>query len=175
MSLLGAYWLLSHFSRVQLCATLWTVAHQAPLSMGFSRQEHWSGAPCPPPGDLPHSGTEPAPPTPPTLQAGSSSLGPPGKPPEHVSLALFEGRGRRSIQCRHRDGSLLACRRSPDPLERGGTNSERDQGVDQSDLIGVSRQKKTLKCKDQNLLRKLGIGSRNLGTSGYKVAYLCGY
>ena len=37
-------------SRVWLCATPWTVAHQAPLSMGFSRQEYWSGLPCPPPG-----------------------------------------------------------------------------------------------------------------------------
>ena len=37
----------------------WTAAHQAPLSMGFSRQEHWSGWPCPPPGDLPNPGIEP--------------------------------------------------------------------------------------------------------------------
>ena len=37
--------LLSRFSRVQLCATLWTATHQAPLSMGFSRQEYWSGLP----------------------------------------------------------------------------------------------------------------------------------
>jgi len=36
--------------------TLWTVAHQASLSMGFSRQEYWSGLPCPPPGDLPDPG-----------------------------------------------------------------------------------------------------------------------
>ena len=36
------------------------VAHQAPLSMGFSRQEYWSGLSCPPPGDLPHPGIEPA-------------------------------------------------------------------------------------------------------------------
>ena len=42
------------------CATLWMVAHQAPLSMGFSKQEHWSGFPCPPPGDLANPGTEPA-------------------------------------------------------------------------------------------------------------------
>ena len=41
--------LLSHFSRVQLCATPWTAAHQAPLSLGFSRQEHWSGLPFPSP------------------------------------------------------------------------------------------------------------------------------
>ena len=38
--------------------TLWIVAHQAPLSMGFSRHEYWSGLPCPPPGDLPNPGTE---------------------------------------------------------------------------------------------------------------------
>ena len=46
-------------SRVQLFATLWTVAHQAPLSMGFSRQQYWSGLPFPSPGDLPDPETEP--------------------------------------------------------------------------------------------------------------------
>ena len=45
--------LLSRFSRVRLCATLETAAHQAPPSLGFSRQEHWSGLSFPPPGDLP--------------------------------------------------------------------------------------------------------------------------
>ena len=50
---------LSHFSSVRLFATLWTVACHAPLSVGFSRQEYWSGLPCPPPGDLPDPGTEP--------------------------------------------------------------------------------------------------------------------
>ena len=49
----------SNFSHSQLFATLWTVAHQSPLSVGFSRQEYWSGLPCPPPGDLPHPGTDP--------------------------------------------------------------------------------------------------------------------
>ena len=52
------YAVLSGFSHVWLCATLWTVAHQAPLSMGFSRQEYWSGLPCPPPGHLPDPGIE---------------------------------------------------------------------------------------------------------------------
>ena len=47
-------------SCVQLCVTLWTVARQASLSMGFSRQEYWSGLPCPLPGDLPNSGIEAA-------------------------------------------------------------------------------------------------------------------
>ena len=41
------------FSCIQLPSTVWTTAYQAPLSMGFSRQEYWSGLPCPPPGDLP--------------------------------------------------------------------------------------------------------------------------
>ena len=50
---------LNHFSRVQLFATPWTVAHQAPLSMGFSRQECWSGLSSPPPGDLPNPGIKP--------------------------------------------------------------------------------------------------------------------
>ena len=45
-------------SRVQLFGTPWTIARQAPLSMGSSRQEYWSGLPCPPPGDLPHPGIE---------------------------------------------------------------------------------------------------------------------
>ena len=48
--------LLSH---VQLFATPWTVAHQTPPSMGFSRQEYWSGLPFPSPGDLPNPGIEP--------------------------------------------------------------------------------------------------------------------
>ena len=49
---------LSCFSRVRLCETPWTV-HQAPLSMGFSRQEYWSELPCPPPGHLPDPGIQP--------------------------------------------------------------------------------------------------------------------
>ena len=50
--------LLSHFS-VQLLSTLWTVAYQAPKSLGFSRQEYWNGLPRPPPGDLPDPGMKP--------------------------------------------------------------------------------------------------------------------
>ena len=55
----------------------WTVAHQAPLSMGFSRQEYWSGLPFPSPGDLPDPGMEPRSPT---LQADALTSAPPGKP-----------------------------------------------------------------------------------------------
>ena len=49
----------SHFSCVQLFVTPWTVVHKAPLSMGFSRQEYWSGLPFSPPGDLLNPGIEP--------------------------------------------------------------------------------------------------------------------
>ena len=49
---------LSCFSPVSLFVTQWTVAYQAPLSVGFSRQEYWSGLPCPSPGDLPNPGIE---------------------------------------------------------------------------------------------------------------------
>ena len=54
----GCACVLSHSSRVRLFATLWTVARQGPLSMGFSRQEYWSKLPSPPPGDLPDPGLE---------------------------------------------------------------------------------------------------------------------
>ena len=51
--------MLSRSSYVRFFVTPWTVARQAPLSMGFSRQEYWSGLPCPPPGDLPDPGIKP--------------------------------------------------------------------------------------------------------------------
>ena len=64
-------------SRARLFATPWTVAYQAPLSMGFSRQEFWSGLPFPSTGDLPNPGIEPGSPT---LQTGTLPSEPPGKP-----------------------------------------------------------------------------------------------
>ena len=62
--------MLSRFSHVRLYATLWAVACQAPLFVGFSRQEYWSGQPCPPPGDLPDPGIEPVSLTSPALAGG---------------------------------------------------------------------------------------------------------
>ena len=64
--------MLSGFSCVQLCVTLWTVACQAPLSMDFFRQEYWSGLPCPPPGDLPNTGIKPTSLKSPALAGGFS-------------------------------------------------------------------------------------------------------
>ena len=60
----------SHFSHVQLFATIWIVAHHAPLSMGFSRQEEGSGLPCSPPEDLPDPGIKPVSLTSPALAGG---------------------------------------------------------------------------------------------------------
>ena len=57
-----------------------TVAHHAPLSMEFSRQEYWNGLPCPPPGDLPDPGIKPVSPVSPALQADSLLAEPSGKP-----------------------------------------------------------------------------------------------
>ena len=79
------YYLLSYsmkvkvksLSPVQLFATPWTVANQASPSMGFSRQEYWSGLPFPSPGDLPDPGIEPGSPT---LEADALTSEPPGKP-----------------------------------------------------------------------------------------------
>ena len=68
---------LKSLSRVRLFATPWTVAYQAPPSMGFSRQEGWSGLPFPSPGDLPDPGIKPGSPT---LQADALPSEPPGKP-----------------------------------------------------------------------------------------------
>ena len=61
----------SRFSHVRFFVTPWTVARQTPLSMRFSRQEYWSGLPCPPLGDLPDPGIETAAPAAPALQADS--------------------------------------------------------------------------------------------------------
>ena len=64
-------------SRVRLFVTPWTIAYQAPPSMGFSSQEYWSGLPFPSPGDLPYPGIEP---WSPALWADALSSKPPGKP-----------------------------------------------------------------------------------------------
>ena len=64
-------------SRVRLFETPWTVAYQAPPSMGFYRQEYWSGLPFPSPGDLPDPGIKPRSPA---FQADSLTSEPPGKP-----------------------------------------------------------------------------------------------
>ena len=78
-------------------ATLWTVAHQAPLSMGFSRQEYWSELPYPPIGDLPNPGIEPVSPASPIYIAGGFfTTEPSGKPQ----------RANRKARCLERDRAM---------------------------------------------------------------------
>ena len=74
------------FSRVWLLVTPWTVARQTLLSMGFSRQESWSGLPCPPPGDLPTQGLNPCLLNP---LPWHLPLAPPGKPLSYTYIHLF--------------------------------------------------------------------------------------
>ena len=72
-------------SRVQLFVTPWTVAHQAPLAMEFSRQEYWSGQPFPSPGDLTNPGIEPGCPA---LEADSLLSEPSGNPLIMVDITI---------------------------------------------------------------------------------------
>ena len=77
----GPFWLmLCVLSHIQLFVTPWTVPCQAPLSVGFSRQEYCSGLPCPPPGDLPHPGIKPMSPVAPALAGKFFTTVSPGKP-----------------------------------------------------------------------------------------------
>ena len=75
---------------VQLFETPWTVAHQAPLSMGFPRQENWSGLPFPSPGDLPGPGIKFASPT---LASGFFTSEPPGKQTKNIIINKNQGVG----------------------------------------------------------------------------------
>ena len=85
-------------SCVRLFATPWTVAYQAPLSMGFSRQECWSGLPFPSPGDIPNPGIEPGSPA---LQADAF----PSEPPVNINRSIWP--------CLRNDSSVLCCSAKP--------------------------------------------------------------
>ena len=97
-------------------ATPWTVACQAPLSMGFSRQEYWSGLPCPPPGDLPNPGIESRSPT---LQVDSLLSESPGEPKNTRvgSLSLLQG----IFLTQELKQGLLNCRQSLHQLRYRGS------------------------------------------------------
>ena len=81
-----------------LCDSMDSRAHQAPLSMDFSRQEYWNGLPCPPPGDLPKPGIEPTSLTSSALAGGFFATEPPGKHPKyrsHETIKRMESRGKK--------------------------------------------------------------------------------
>ena len=102
----------------QLCptlTTLWTVALQAPLSMGFSRQEYWSGLQCTSPGDLPH-------PVSPALQADYLPSEPPGKPPRaefRVNVLWRHARSWTSWEEYYRCSSWMHCHSVVEELSSG--------------------------------------------------------
>ena len=100
-----------------LTLRLWTVACQAPLSMAFSRQEYWSGLPCPPPENLPNPGIEPRSPT---LQADSLLSEPPEKPKDTGigSLSLLQG----ICPTQQSNRGLLHCRRTLYQLSSQGSH-----------------------------------------------------
>ena len=115
------------FSRVRLFAAPWTEARQAPLSTGFSRQEHWRGLPCPPPEDLPNPRIGPRSPT---LQADSLPAEPPGKPQNTGvgSLSLLQG----IFLTQESNPGLRYCRRILHRLSH--------QGSDRNRAVPVSRE-----------------------------------
>ena len=80
---------LSRFSHVQLFATLWTVAHQSPLSTGFFRQEYWSGLPCSPCRDLPDPGIEPMSLMSPVLAGGFFTISTTWEAPSQVEMSFI--------------------------------------------------------------------------------------
>ena len=92
----------SCFGRVPLFASLRTAALQAPLCMGFSRQESWSGVPCPPPGDLPDPGTEPSSLLSPALAGGFFTTGATWEAPDPMTHGLkvthFRSNGPKKIK-----------------------------------------------------------------------------
>ena len=101
--------MLSHFSRVQLFVTLWTIACQASLSLGFSRQEYWSGSPCPPPRDRPDPGTEPTSLTSPALSGRFFNTQATWEPPSHqLRPPLRNKNTQKSKGFQHRDSSLCS-------------------------------------------------------------------
>ena len=89
----------SRFSSIQLFVTTWTVVRQVPLSMGFSRQEYWSGLPCSPPGNLPDPGVKPMSPMSPAL-AGRFFT---------TSATMGLGANKWDLSSQARDGTHIPC------------------------------------------------------------------
>ena len=153
--------MLSRFSRVWLFVTPQTVAHQASLSMGFSRQEHWSGLPCPPPGDLPDPGIEPSLLCRLHWQAVSLPLAPPGEPKLSNTLSLHimafphSSVGKASASNVGNQGSIPGSGSSPgeangSPLQYSCLENPMDKGSWQATVHGVTRDLVLL--KKQSLL-----------------------
>ena len=142
-------------SRVRLFATPWIVAYQAPLSMGFSRQEYWSGLPFPSPGHLHNPGIEPRSPS---LQANALTSGPPGKPFYMLDVCSCLNIFSRKLF----DGSVYEIGEgNGNPLQCSCLENPRDQGAWWAAVYGVSR--------SQTRLKQLSSSS---GSSLWDIKYL---
>ena len=94
-------------SHLWFLVTPWTVAHQAPLSMGFSKQGYWSGLPFPPPRHLDDPGIEPTSPASPALAGGVFPTEPSGNTHVHIYTSFFEMKSPTNIGCKYITMSLL--------------------------------------------------------------------
>ena len=159
---LGAVCVCQWLSRVRLFETPWTAAHQAPLSLGFSRQEYWSGLPCPSPEDLSDPGIEPMTPVSPALAGGffttsadeaqkgdltphSAQETPPDPPLPGASLSQMGTRGVRvppfigSHLPAHGGQTVPMGLRQPCPLHRLGTSCPWEDQQGQWGSMGWAR------------------------------------
>ena len=128
--------------------TSWTVAHQAPLSTGFSRQEHWSGWPFPSPGDLPDPGITPGSPA---LQADSLLSEPPGKP---KSAGFY---------LKKRDFSSVSGAKAPSSQSRGGADSIPRRGT-RSHKLQLKIPQATTKTEDPSSLNYDPVQPKRMNT-----------
>ena len=110
----GLLLVVQSLSRVQLFATPWTVAHQAPLTVGFPRQEYWSGLPFPSLGDLPDPGIEPSSPA----LAGSLFTSAPVRKPDLMSTLLILMFIEMIPRWQFLRSLMLVCKKNPHKLQK---------------------------------------------------------
>ena len=158
--------MLRHFSNVRFFANIWRVACQAPLSMGFSRQECWSGLPFPSPGDLPDTGVKPSSPA---LQADSLPPEPPEEPKERKGGSQRHPCILQTVGCRRTNPPKLQLRnRRPEPrtaltVQRPSLSFLIHTAEAGSSLPQTCTQDRGL---PEALHRHLGDGSSERSTSG---------
>ena len=137
-------------SRVRLLVTLWTVAYQASLSMGFSRQEYWSGLPFPPQEDLPNPGIKLKSPAPSALQAESLTLEPSGSPQwrhvwHHIPGVIYDEKGTSAPQYFSKNPQSLSKHEKNIRQNKNGRHSIRYLASLPQDTQGCENQEKTKK------------------------------
>ena len=140
--------MLSFFSHVQLFATPWIVAHQAPLSMEFSRPEHWSRLLCPPPGDIPNPGIEPMSLMSPALASGFFTTRATWE--AQIMSTYCSSVGKEPASSAGNPGSIPGLGRSPgegngNPLQYPCLENPTDRGAWRATVHGVAKSQTCLK------------------------------